>query len=219
MTPFVIAVLGVQASGKGTQAELLAERLHIPTLSPGALFRRISEEDTEAGRTVRGYINRGELLPLSISDPILFTELADPRYAAGVILDGYPRSLEQATYLDTIAPVRYAVHIRISDEEATRRIASRRSCSCGAVYNLISNPPRQPEICDRCGKALTIRDDDRPEAIRRRLEIFHSETEQVLAQYRVQGKLIELDGAQSIDTVFNDLLKMIEKKVAEAHIK
>lgn len=214
MTPFVIAVLGVQASGKGTQAQLLSRELAIPTLSPGALFRRVSQEHTPAGDLVRDYINRGELLPLSVSDPILYEELSSDRYASGVILDGYPRSAEQASYLDSIAPVRAAILIAISDTEAVARIANRRSCACGAVYNLVTNPPRVPDICDRCGKHLDVRDDDRPAAIKRRLEIFHTETNKVLDHYRAAGKLIEVDGTGDIATV----AASIRRALAEKHI-
>lgn len=212
MERIAIVLLGAQASGKGTQAALLSMRLGLPVLAPGALFRKLATDETSRGAQIAEYIDQGELLPLDLSNEILFTELEQERYQAGVIFDGYPRSLAQAKELEPHIAVTAAILIHISDAEAIARITNRRTCSCGAVYNLITNPPRIDGICDVCGNPLQVRADDQPEAIVRRLRIFHEQTHEVLEYYYQRGTLIEVDGTQTIEAVFADIVRGMESK-------
>jgi len=211
--PLKIAMFGPQGSGKGTQAAMLAEKYNLPALSTGDIFRSEIKKQTDLGKSVESLINGGRLVPDEITNKIVLGELAKEKYKNGFILDGYPRNMNQLAALEKNIGLDWAILLAISDEEVVKRLASRRVCSnCGAIYNILNKPPQKEEVCDLCGEKLLMRDDDKPEAIKKRLAIFHTETEPVLAYYKEKNKLIEIVGAGSIEEVFEEIIGKMEKK-------
>ncbi len=211
--PLKIAMFGPQGSGKGTQAAMLAKKYNLPALSTGDIFRSEIKKQTDLGKSVESLINGGRLVPDEITNKIVLGELAKEKYKNGFILDGYPRNMNQLAALEKNIGLDWAILLAISDEEVVKRLASRRVCSnCGAIYNILNKPPQKEEVCDLCGGKLLMRDDDKPEAIKKRLAIFHAETESVLAYYKEKNKLIEIVGAGSIEEVFEEIIGKMEKK-------
>lgn len=204
-------MLGPQGSGKGTQAELLSARLGVPAISTGRLFRAEIEKKTGLGRAIAEYVERGDIVPADIVDQAISERISETDALMGFILDGFPRTVEQAEALDEMMrtnagrQVSDAILINISDEEAVRRLSGRRVCSnksCEASYHVEFHPPQKdPDKCDRCGSPLVQREDDTPEVIRHRLDLYHSDTEPVLNYYRERGVLREIDGEQAITNV------------------
>lgn len=207
----IIVMLGPQGSGKGTQAELLSSRLGLPAISTGRLFRAEIEKKTGLGKAIAEYVERGDIVPADIVDQAISERVSEPDALMGFILDGFPRTLEQAEALDKLLQgqgnrkVTDAVLINISDEEAVRRLSGRRVCSnksCEASYHVEFHPPQKdPGLCDRCDSPLVQRDDDTPDVIKHRLELYHSDTEPVISYYRERGLLREIDGEQPITKV------------------
>jgi adenylate kinase len=204
-------MLGAQGSGKGTQAELLSSRLGVPTISTGRLFRAEIERKTGLGRAIAEYVERGDIVPDDIVDQAISERLSEADALMGFILDGFPRTLEQAEMLEKLLKeagnrhVTDAVLIKISDEEAVRRLSGRRVCSnksCEASYHVEFHPPQKDaDKCDRCNSPLVQREDDTPDVIKHRLELYHSSTEPVVSFYRDRGLLREVDGEQAITKV------------------
>ncbi|MFH2136180.1 MAG: adenylate kinase [Patescibacteria group bacterium] len=208
-----IAMFGPQGSGKGTQAEMLAKKYNLGVLSPGEVFRQEIKNQTELGKLADSLINKGQLVPDEIVNKIIVGELSTPKYQNGFILDGYPRNINQLEFLEKNIGLDWAILFTISDEEVQKRLASRRVCpKCGAIYNIINKPPRRDEICDVCGEHLVVRDDDKPEAIAKRLQIYHTETEPILGYYVKEGKLIEVQGVGAIKKIFEDIVMKLEEK-------
>ncbi|MBI5071727.1 adenylate kinase [Candidatus Falkowbacteria bacterium] len=207
-----IALFGPQGSGKGTQAEMLAKKYNLPVLSTGEVFRKEIKEQTELGKMASDLINRGQLVPDEITNGIVLGELRAPKYQNGFILDGYPRNMNQLDILEKNIGLDWAILLLISDEEVQERLASRRVCSsCGAIYNIINKPSKKEEVCDICGGKLITRDDDKPEAIAKRLQIYHRETEQIINYYTEKGKIIKVDGAGLIEEVFEKIVEKLGK--------
>jgi adenylate kinase len=202
-----VVFLGPPGAGKGTQAERLAAALGVPRVATGDIFRQAVREGTPLGRQAKEYMDRGALVPDDVTVGIVRERLAQPDCAAGFVLDGFPRTLPQAEALDRILgelgrPVQHAVLLTVPDEEIVRRAAGRRVCPrCGATYHLVSSPPRVDERCDACGEALVLRDDDREETVRSRLEVYRRQTEPLAAYYRQRGLLRPVDGTGPIDAV------------------
>lgn len=207
-----IVIFGPQGSGKGTQAKMLSQKYNIPILAPGEIFRKEIKNGTELGQLVTSFINAGQLVPDEITNKIVFKELTNDKYHNGFILDGYPRNMRQLEDLEKSINITHAIELMISDDEAIKRLSNRRICSeCGAIYHLQNKPPKKVEICDICGGKLIIRDDDKPEVIKKRLEIYHQETEPLLNYFFERKKLIRVNGEQSIGKVFQDIINAIEK--------
>ncbi len=207
-----IALFGPQGSGKGTQAEMLAKKYNLPVLSTGEVFRKEIKEQTELGKMAGDLINRGQLVPDEITNNIVLGELRAPKYQNGFILDGYPRNMNQLAVLEKNIGLDLAILFLISDEDVQKRLASRRVCSnCGAIYNIINKPPKKDEVCDVCGGKLITRDDDKPEAIAKRLQIYHRETEPIINYYTEKGKIIKVDGVGPIEKVFKEIVEKLEK--------
>ena len=214
-----VALLGRQGSGKGTQADRLAHLYHVPHISTGEAFRAAVREGSELGRTAQIYMDRGELVPDDVVVAVLREHLVKEAglgssRAGGFILDGFPRNIHQAQALaDLLAPegLDVVVNLDVSTEEVLRRIAGRRVCpNCKSGYNLVDNPPKNDEICDACGGALVQRDDDTEDAIRRRLEIYESETSPLVSWYTEQGLLATVDASGAPDEVTERAVKAIE---------
>ncbi len=198
-----LVLLGGPGSGKGTQAERLCAELQLPHVATGDLFRANLRDHTELGRLARTYMDRGELVPDDITDAMVEDRLAQPDTGHGVVLDGFPRNLTQATALREIAfrlsrPDPVVLYIRVPDEALLRRLSGRLVCrQCQTPYHLRFQPPRQAGVCDACHGELYQRDDDHPGTVRARLLTFHSQTEPLIAYYRRFGRLHEIDGEGS----------------------
>ncbi len=208
-------MLGVQGSGKGTQAELLAARLGVPAISTGNLFRAEIQRDTGLGKEIAKYVSVGDLVPPQIVDQAISERINEDDTTSGFILDGFPRNVEQAEALQVILEkedrsLTDVLHIYISDEEAMRRLSGRRVCfdrSCGASYHVEFHPPQKdPNKCDRCGNDLVQRKDDTPEKIKHRLELYHTETSPLKDFYREKGLLREINGERTITDVENAIV-------------
>lgn len=216
MTGTVVVLLGPPGSGKGTQAKRLVEVLGTPHVSSGDLFRHHLSEMTELGLMAQSYMEKGELVPDDVTVEMVMERISRPDCNQGVILDGFPRTLNQAQALkralaDRGQQVTVVPLIQVSDDEVVRRLTARRVCEdCGAVYNLVFNPPQEEGVCDECGGNLYQRKDDDPETVRHRLYTYYKETSPLIGYYFAQGLLIEIDGEQSVQSVSEDLRKAIE---------
>lgn len=201
-----IILLGPPGAGKGTQAELLARRLGLEHISTGDLLREEARRGTELGRKAEDYMDRGELVPDD-----LIIEMLEGRLNKNIILDGFPRTLRQAEALAELVEVDRVLDLELPEEEVVRRLAARRVCEqCGRNYNLLTNPPREEGVCDACGGRLIQREDDRPEVVRRRYRLYQEEIAPLKEFYRERGLLAELDGARSIEEVFQEALQLLE---------
>ncbi|GIW07872.1 MAG: adenylate kinase [Dehalococcoidia bacterium] len=209
--PYVV-LLGPPGSGKGTQAGALAQALGALHLSTGDLFRENLSQGTELGQLAKSYMDRGAYVPDDVTVAMVFDRLRKPDAANGAVLDGFPRTLPQAEALDRGlaergAQVDRAILLNVPDEELIRRLSGRWLCRvCGTPYNLTSSPPKQPGICDRDGGVLYQRDDDKPEVVRTRLEVYRDQTLPLVEYYRRQGKLVEVNGAGDIATIQRHLV-------------
>jgi len=212
----VVVMLGPPGSGKGTQAKRLVDVLGTPHVSSGDLFRHHLSEETDLGRLAQGYMERGELVPDDVTVKMVMERISQPDCEEGVILDGFPRTLTQAEALDeALAGRGLAVSIvpliEVSDEEVVRRLTARRVCEdCGAVYNLVFDPPEHEGVCDVCGGHLYQREDDNPETVRHRLYTYYKETSPLIGYYFAQDLLVEIDGEQALADVQRDLRAAIE---------
>ena len=204
-------LLGAPGAGKGTQAELLAQRLSIPAISTGNMLRDAMANGSELGKQVRTYMDGGLLVPDELILSIVADRVAQPDCSNGFILDGVPRTLGQAEALDQKGiGIDHVVSLEIDDDVIERRMTGRRVCShCGSSYHIDAHPPKTAGICDQCGGELAVRKDDAPETVRRRLEIYHQSTEPLKDYYARSGKLRILDGSQSIEDVQQSILKAI----------
>ena len=203
--------LGAPGAGKGTQAELVSEKLEIPTISTGNILREAIKNGTEIGMQAKRYMDAGNLVPDDVIIGIVRERVQQPDCANGFILDGVPRTIPQAEALEQ-AGIRFdhVVSIEIADEVIEARMTGRRVCSsCGASYHVTANPPKAEGVCDACGGELVIRKDDAPETVRNRLKTFHAETEPLKAFYEKLGKLALVEGNQSIEDANRDILRVI----------
>ena len=211
-----LILLGPPGTGKGTQAKLIAEKLGALHVATGDLFRDAVKQGTELGTRAKEYMDRGDLVPDEITIAMLLHRIQQPDAKGGVIFDGFPRTLQQAQALDEAlaangTDAELALHITVPDDEIVRRLSGRLLCpDCGAIYHEQTQPPKQEKLCDDCGGDLSQRDDNKPEVVRARLEKQRPPAE-MLAYYRNQGKLLDIDGARAQDVVTDDLLAAIEQ--------
>ena len=196
-----LILLGAPGAGKGTQAEILSAKLKIPTISTGNILRAAVKEGTPIGLEAKRYMDAGRLVPDSVIIGIVAQRLEQPDCAGGFILDGVPRTIGQAEALDAAGVTfDHVLSIEISDEEIEERMEGRRVCqSCGAPYHVKAKPPKREGVCDSCGGALIQRDDDKPETVRRRLEVYHQETEPLKDYYQAKGILVPVDNQDTIE--------------------
>ena len=210
-----LILLGAPGAGKGTQAELLLEKLSIPAISTGNMLRDAMAHGTELGNKVKKYMDEGLLVPDELIMGIVADRVAKPDCLGGFILDGVPRTLAQAEALEA-AGVRidHVVSIEVDDAEIEGRMTGRRVCSeCGASYHIVANPSKVDGICDLCGGKLITRKDDAPETVRKRLQVYHSTTEVLKDFYSKLGRLRLVNGSQSIEGANEDILKAIGARV------
>lgn len=202
-----IILFGPQGSGKGTQAELLAKKFNIPAISPGAIYRQEIAKKTKLGKIIVEYLNKGKLAPSDLTNKIMEKCLKKMDCKKGFILDGYPRDLIQAQFLDKTTKINLAIEIVLSNQECLKRVSDRQNCICGAVYHLKFNPPKKKGVCDKCGKKLFIREDEKPEAIKKRFQIYYQKTKPLLKKYQKRGILIKINGDQSIKEVHREIME------------
>lgn len=213
--PKYIVLLGPPASGKGTQAARLREALNLPHVASGDLFRENLKNETELGLRAKGYMDRGELVPDDVTIAMVMERLSRPDCASGAILDGFPRTIAQAEALDEALArrgqrINLVPCITVPDEVLVERVSGRRLCrTCGEAYHVRFNPPRQPGICDKDGGELYQRDDDKPETVRKRLQVYREQTSPLIDYYRRRDLVVEINGDQPIDAVTADLLAAI----------
>lgn len=212
-----LVFFGPPGAGKGTQAAKLAESLGIPTISTGHIIRQAIAAGTPVGQTAKAHINRGELLPDDVVAALVAERLKEEDCQKGYILDGFPRTLVQAEMMDKSGiAVDRVIDIEVADDAIVKRMSGRRVCdACGAAYHVVFNPSQKDGICDVCGKALKIRDDDAPEVVLNRLEIYHEQTEPLKAYYQAQGKLVAINGEGSVDEIFEQVKQAASVKVGE----
>ena len=215
-----IILVGAQGSGKGTQAEPLSYTLGVPHIASGDLFREAIAENTELGIQAKAYIDRGELVPDTLTVTMVVKRLEEPDCLQGVLLDGFPRTVAQAEVLDKGLQevgkhIDFAIYLQVPREELLKRLSGRYICKAHQhVYNVNSNPPKVAGICDIDGSELYQRSDDTGEAVQKRLDIFFNETIRLLDYYGKQNKLVEVDGNQDIERVQQTLLKVIQARRA-----
>ena len=202
-----VILFGKQASGKGTQAKLISEKYRIPHVSTGDICRETAKQNTELGRKIRALIDAGKLAPDDLMNKIVISKTQKMK---GFILDGYPRNLVQANAFEKV-PVDTALLIEISDQEAIKRLSVRRICSkCGEIYNLVSRKPKKEGKCDKCSANILQREDDKPEAIRKRLETYKQVTAPVVDFYKKKGLLKKFDGAEPIERIFAEICRILD---------
>ena len=204
-------LLGAPGAGKGTQGELVSEKLHIPTISTGNMLREAMANGSDLGKQVKKCMDEGSLVSDEIVLDLLAQRVAQPDCKNGFILDGVPRTLSQAEAIDAKGVrIDHVVSLEVDDAEIASRMSGRRVCThCGATYHIVNNPPKAEGICDLCGEAVAIRKDDQPETVKHRLEVYHASTEVLKDYYRAQGKLRLVHGNQPIEDTHRDILKAI----------
>ena len=209
-----IIFLGAPGAGKGTQAEIVSERLGIPSISTGAIIREAIKTGTEMGVAAKAYTEKGALVPDEVVIGIIKERLAQDDCNNGFILDGFPRTVPQAEALDTMGvTIDMVISIEVPDETIVTRMSGRRTCpGCGASYHVLYKPSAKADVCDKCGADLVIRADDKPETVLNRLKTFHDQTEPVKSYYAAKNKLICVVGQEEVaDTtklVFEALSKI-----------
>ncbi len=203
-----LILLGAPGAGKGTQAEIIAAKLNIPTISTGNILREAIKNGTPTGLKAKSFMDQGKLVPDDVIIGIVRERLSQADCANGYILDGMPRTIPQAqALLDQGVEIDRVVSIEIADEVIEGRMTGRRVCgSCGASYHIVANPPKHEGICNACGSELVIRKDDKPETVRQRLEVYHAETEALKGFYEKLGKLRLVEGNQPIEDATRDIL-------------
>ncbi len=201
-----LLIMGPQGSGKGTQAQKLSRELNIPHISTGDIFRENIKNSTELGKEAKEYIDNGELVPDNLTIKIVLDRLEWSDCGDGFILDGFPRNSTQAKALDEKVKIDYAILVDISDEVAIERISSRKTCnSCGKIYAKTNETK-----CSECNGDLYVRDDDTPETVRKRLEVYHENTKPVIEHYIEKGSLVKVNGENEIETVFLEIKRKIK---------
>ncbi len=212
-----LVLLGPPGAGKGTQAGNLAKKYQIPAISTGHIIRMAIEKQTPTGKIAEGYIARGELVPDDAVVEIVRHRLSEPDCKNGYILDGFPRTLRQAQIMDeTAIGVDLVLDISVPDEKLIERLSGRRECkSCGATYHVLYNPPKTDGICDECSEELVTRGDDVPDVIRKRLAVYHKQTEPLKEYYRKQSKLTTIEGQKDLIETTQSVLAAAEKAEAK----
>lgn len=211
-----IIMLGAPGAGKGTQAKKIAAKYHIPHISTGDIFRANIKNGTELGKKAKTYMDQGLLVPDDLVVDLVVDRVNQEDCANGYVLDGFPRTIPQAEALtDALSKlgqkVDYAIDVDVPDENIVNRMSGRRACvGCGATYHIAYAPTKQEGICDVCGKELILRDDDKPETVQKRLNVYHEQTQPLIDYYTKEGILRTVDGTIDIDDVFRLITEILE---------
>ena len=210
-----IIMLGAPGAGKGTQAKMIAEKCGIPHISTGDIFRANIKNGTELGAKAKEYMDKGLLVPDELVCDLVVDRIQQADCEIGYILDGFPRTIPQAEALEAALnaieqKLDYAIDIDVPDENIINRMSGRRACvGCGATYHVLFNPTKVEGKCDVCGESLILRDDDKPETVKKRLDVYHTQTKPLIDFYSARKVLVEVDGTQSMDKVFEDIMKIL----------
>ena len=195
-----LILLGAPGAGKGTQADFITEKLGIPVVSTGNLLRSAIAHGTELGKKAASYMDNGSLVPDELVLDLVRERISQPDCQKGMIFDGFPRTLAQAEALDKVMEVDMVPFLKVEDEVIVQRMSGRRTCpECQTTYHVVSHPPRVEGICDKCGAALGIRKDDRPEVVRQRLAVYHKQTEPIVKYYQQKGLLRVIDSEETVE--------------------
>ena len=206
-----VIMLGAPGAGKGTQAKMIADEYGIPHISTGDIFRANIKNGTELGKKAKTYMDKGELVPDALVVDLIMDRFKQDDCKNGYVLDGFPRTIPQAEALDAALEkngehVDFAVDIEVPDENIIARMGGRRACvGCGATYHVRYNPPKVEGICDVCGQKLILRDDDKPETVKNRLNVYHTQTQPLIDYYKKKNILKTVDGTQDMNKVFADI--------------
>ncbi|MBR3638249.1 MAG: adenylate kinase [Lachnospiraceae bacterium] len=210
-----IIMLGAPGAGKGTQAKMIAEKYGIPHISTGDIFRANIRNATELGMEAKKYMDEGKLVPDELTVKILLDRVAQDDCKNGYVLDGFPRTIPQAEVLTAALEkmndaVDFAIDVNVPDENIVNRMSGRRAClTCGATYHIVHIPPKQEGICDKCGSALVLRDDDKPETVLNRLKVYHDQTQPLIDYYTEKGILKTVDGTKDMQEVFEQIVSIL----------
>lgn len=211
-----IIMLGAPGAGKGTQAKMLADKYKIPHISTGDIFRANIKNGTELGAKAKEYMDKGLLVPDELVVDLVIDRFKEDDCKDGYILDGFPRTIPQAEALDKALSaigenVDYAINVEVPDENIVNRMGGRRACvGCGATYHIVYNPTREEGKCDTCGAELILRDDDKPETVKNRLNVYHEQTQPLIDYYAGKGIMKEVDGTQDMNDVFQAIVDILE---------
>ena len=210
-----IIMLGAPGAGKGTQAKKVAKKYNIPHISTGDIFRANIKEGTELGKRAKEYMDKGELVPDDITIGMLLDRIHKSDCKDGFVLDGFPRTIPQAKSLTEALSklnesIDYAINIDVPDESIITRMSGRRAClSCGSTYHIKYSAPKKENICDNCGSELVIRDDDKPETVKKRLDVYHKQTQPLIDYYDNENILANVDGTKDMEEVFLDIVAVL----------
>ena len=210
-----IVMLGAPGAGKGTQAKMIASKYQIPHISTGDIFRANIKNGTELGTKAKSYKDQGLLVPDELTVDLVIDRLANDDCKNGYILDGFPRTIPQAEALDAALAklgekMDYAIDVDVPDENIVSRMSGRRACTgCGATYHIVYNPSKKGDCCEVCGEKLILRDDDKPETVQKRLNVYHEQTQPLIDYYTKQGILKAVDGTQDMNDVFTAITNIL----------
>ena len=210
-----LILLGAPGAGKGTQAKMIAEKYSVPHVSTGDIFRANIKNGTELGKEAKKYMDQGLLVPDELTVKILLDRVAQDDCKNGYVLDGFPRTIPQAQVLDKALSelddaIDYAINVDVPDENIIRRMGGRRAClTCGATYHVEHIPPKKEGICDACGSELVLRDDDKPETVKNRLDVYHKQTQPLIDFYEAKGILKSVDGSVPMEDVFAAITEIL----------
>ena len=210
-----IVMLGAPGAGKGTQAKKIADKYNVPHISTGDIFRANIKEGTELGKKAKTYMDQGLLVPDELVVDLVVDRVKNDDCKNGYVLDGFPRTIPQAECLDkALAEMNdkmdYAINIDVPDENIISRMGGRRACvGCGATYHIVNIPSKVEGICDRCGGELILRDDHKPETVKKRLDVYHDQTQPLIDYYTNKGIIKDVDGTMEMDDVFNAIINIL----------
>lgn len=210
-----IIMLGAPGAGKGTQAIKIAEKYGLPHISTGDIFRYNIKNNTELGKKAKEYMDKGQLVPDDLTVSILLDRVAKEDCNKGYILDGYPRTIKQAEVLEEALEklkerIDYALNVVVPDENIIERMSGRRTCpNCGETYHIVYNNTKVDGVCDKCTEKLIQRPDDMPETVKKRLEVYHSQTKPLEDFYKKRNVYKEVDGTKTMEDVFKDICELL----------
>ena len=211
-----IVMLGAPGAGKGTQAKKIAEKYGIPHISTGDIFRANIKNGTELGRKAKEFMDQGMLVPDELTLSLIMNRFEEADCKNGYVLDGFPRTIPQAEALtkalgDINDKLDYAINVEVPDDAIVSRMSGRRACvACGGTYHIKYNPTKVEGKCDACGGALTLREDDKPETVQKRLNVYHNQTQPLIDYYKNEGIFREVDGTQHMDAVFTEICDILK---------
>lgn len=210
-----VIMLGAPGAGKGTQAKQIADKYSIPHISTGDIFRANIKNGTELGKKAKTYMDQGLLVPDELVVELVADRIQQDDCKNGFVLDGFPRTIPQAEALDAALEkinekMDYAIDVDVPDENIIKRMSGRRAClNCGATYHIVSIPTKVEGICDRCGSPIVLRDDDKPETVKKRLEVYHEQTQPLIDYYKKQDILRTVNGVQPMEDVFKSIVEIL----------